>query len=213
MYKSILILVFLLPLKIWAGFSIKFSDEPQFELLRFEGEIMENNGELRKQWDAISQLTGQKNVVLLVVSSWGGSVYYFKKLIRDIRSTCNKKRKSRCHLTSIFISTCGSACTHFPLLSDYAIATTNARFGFHRTYLSFFPLMCSETKRHLARRYIKCGGNAGWFKKNYKKLASNQFFGYWLSQNEELESGLIDKQLSSYKEFLDYYPSIPKISK
>ena len=183
-----------------AGYSVNYRNMPNYQLITFEGEIPVGVrfARLRK---IIKRIHGRTDLVLKVGESGGGYTAKFKDFIRDIKKQCARRRGRSCHLTAIFTDYCASACTYWPLMADYSVATPGARFGFHRTWM-FTSKFTIQSKRGLVNEYIRLGGDPIWFRENLTRINSKQEGCYWMSNSEEIASGLIDEHVSSYHQYI-----------
>ncbi|MBC7397405.1 MAG: hypothetical protein H7333_08175, partial [Bdellovibrionales bacterium] len=78
------------------------------------------------------------------------------------------------------------------------------RFLFHRTWILSSKLTL-QSKADLAQHYVRQGGSAEWFEANQEKLSRNDNSFYKMTKQEELESGLIDRQMASWAQFVLEY--------
>lgn len=199
------ILFCLSALPAFANYKVAYQEQEKFQLVEFSGDLLFALS--RPQIDLVlSQIHGQKDMVLKVGLSHGGVVSRFEWFIQALKDRCYLEKGSACRLTTVFTARCASACTRFPLLSDHAVSLPSARFGFHRAWVlsSNLPI---QSKAGLAESYIRQGGDRSWFEANSEKLSRSQDNFYWMTKKEELLSGIIDQQVKTWAEFVDIYPA------
>ena len=92
----------------FASYEISYSEQPKFQLIEFSGEIMPQVGYAQLN-SVIQQITGKKDIVLLVGESMGGYTHRFKKFFKQMRDRCSSQRGSKCKVTSVFLGQCGSS--------------------------------------------------------------------------------------------------------
>jgi len=185
-----------------AKYKIEYSEKRHFQLVKFSGEFgpLSPLVALRK---VAKKINGKKDILLLVGKSLGGVVWKFRYMIKILRQKCEISRGKRCVLTTIFTNKCGSACTFLPLYSDYSVSTPEAKFGYHTEWV-INSRITIRSENEEARYYVNQGGGQ-WFLTNSYIFSENQRYGFYISKDEELESGLIDEHISSFREFSIQY--------
>lgn len=183
-----------------APYLVSYADQKDFQLVDFSGGIpISARKGLRK---ILRQIHGGSDIVLKVGRGFGGSVPAHNWFIRALRNRCSEKRGSECKVMAVFTADCYSACTHWPLRADYAVALPASSFHFHRITLGWPKNWVIETKRGMIRRYARMGANRQWLSDNIEFLVSDQRHLARISKVQELEMGLIDAQVASYQDFL-----------
>ena len=59
---------------------------------------------------------------------------------------------------------------------------------FHRMWM-IAPKITIQSKSKMVDELIELGGNATWLRANQDRLNSEQVYGYWMTKQEELDSG------------------------
>lgn len=192
-------------------YKISYTRHPGYQEIAFSGSLMPmkaGNGlrEVKKR------LVKGLDTLLIIRGSSGGYEKSFRQLGEALRNVCEVgNQQSGCTFTTMSVSNCDSACILLFMYGQERVASSGAKFGFHRKWM-IHPKLTIKTAVGMANQYVRLGADPDWLNENLNIFKDDQVNCTTIAAPNLIGSGIVHQIVSNvdyaaYKAAHGVYPA------